>query len=271
MEVFINSLKMNLFSGFTWDVFCFKKKYLLYNLLTSNLKVRYRQSVLGLFWTLLKPLCMAGFYYFVFNKIMKVTLPNHLMFLLVGIFPWTFFSQTLMEGMESLTSHWGLLSKAPIPLQIFPLVSTLANMVTFFAALPILLGMSLVFTQPTFVLLLVFIYCFLLFLLCYGLALILSVLHVHFRDLKQMMALILQVWFFITPIMYEPSTMPKAYQWILYLNPIAFIFSGFQSVLVKGIPPQFLHFLIAVGWANGLLVLGILLHKYYTKNLVEKL
>src|SRR3954453_19323172 len=89
------------------DFFCLGKKFLVYNMVSRNLKIKYRRSVLGVFWTLLSPIAMTVVYYFVFKVILQVRMPHYLVFILSGVLPWTFFSQSLSEGMESIAGSWG--------------------------------------------------------------------------------------------------------------------------------------------------------------------
>src|SRR5690349_10337533 len=112
------------------DLFCFSKKFLVFNLVSKNLKTKYHRSFLGIFWTLISPLSMGLVYFFAFKVVMKVQQPHYLALLLCGVLPWSFFSQTLGEGTESIVNSFGLLSKVPIPLPVFPFVGALTNLTT---------------------------------------------------------------------------------------------------------------------------------------------
>src|SRR5689334_7103760 len=96
------------------DLFCLGKKFLVFNLVSRNLKLKYRRSVLGVFWTLLSPIAMGMVYYFIFKVILKVQMPYYLAFILSGVLPWTFFNQTILEGLESVVGSWSIVTKVPI-------------------------------------------------------------------------------------------------------------------------------------------------------------
>jgi ABC-type polysaccharide/polyol phosphate export permease len=122
------------------DLFCVGKKFLVFNLVSRNLKIKYRRSILGIFWTLLSPVAMGFVYYFVFKVILKVQIPHYLAFILSGVLPWSFFAQTVLEGMESIVSNWSIVTKVPIPIQVFSYVNAVTNLTTLFLALPVFIG-----------------------------------------------------------------------------------------------------------------------------------
>src|SRR4051794_1756265 len=101
-------LKMQLlavFQPFGIDLFCLGKKFLVFNLVSRNLKIKYHRSVLGLFWTLINPLAITLIFYFVFKVVLNVQIPHYLAFILSGMLPWSFFNQTMMEGMEAIVAN----------------------------------------------------------------------------------------------------------------------------------------------------------------------
>src|SRR3954471_24738544 len=93
------------------DFFCFGKKFLVFNLVSRNLKIKYRRSVLGVFWTLLSPLAMAVIYYFVFRVVLNVRIDHYAVFILSGVLPWSFFGVTTLEGLDSILGNGSLISK----------------------------------------------------------------------------------------------------------------------------------------------------------------
>lgn len=254
------------------DLFCLGKKFLVFNLVSRNIKTKYRRSVLGLFWTFLSPLAMAAVYYFVFKVVLRVQMEHYLIFILAGVLPWSFFSQTVLEGMESIVGNWGLVSKVPVPLQIFPYVGSLTNLVTLALATPILIGAALisgVSLGPSLVLLPA--YFLALFLISYCFSLILAVAFVFFRDLRHLMGIILQLWFYGTPVIYDESMIPAKYHWVLYLNPVAYVFSALHKVLVKGEWPDFMTAGIVSFWTLLALAVALGVQKRFGRGLVENI
>lgn len=254
------------------DFFCLGRKFLVYNLVDRNLKVKYRRSSVGILWTLLSPMAVASIYYFVFKVILNVQTPHYLAFILSGIMAWTFFAQTVMEGMESIVANWNLASKVPIPLQVFPYVGTVTNLVTLIIATPVIFGACLVagVSLGTSVILVPF-YFVLLFLMTYSLSLVLAIVMVYFRDLKHAGNLLMQIWFYGTPVVYDEKLIPPAYHWILWVNPLGQLFTGLHAVLVRGEWPATESIAASTAW-TVVFVLGALgVYKKLGRELVEKL
>jgi ABC-type polysaccharide/polyol phosphate export permease len=261
-----------LFQPFGLDPFCLRKKFLVFNLVNRNLKIKYRRSVLGVFWTLLAPLSVAMVYYFVFKVILNVQVPHYLAFIITGVLPWTFVAQSLMEGVESIVGAWALVSKVPIPTQVFPYVGTLTNLITLLTAVPIMIGVSIFSGVSLGYSLLTLPFFFLsLFILTYFISFSLAVGFVYFRDLRHMMTIIIQLWFYGTPVLYSENMIPAKYHWVLYVNPYALIFAGIHRILVEGkwpLPDQILGPCI---WVFLITALGLGIQKYLCSGLVERI
>lgn len=254
------------------EYFCLGKKFLIFNLVSRNLKIKYRRSILGVFWTLLSPLSMAVVYYFVFKVVLKVQMPNYLALVLSGVLPWAFFAQSTIEGMESIVNSQGLLSKVPVPPQIFPFVGVFTNLITLGLAVPIVfitafwsgvdLGTSVVLLPLLFG-------C--LFLITYGLSLILAHLFVFFRDLRHLMTLVMQIWFYGTPVIYDENMIPEKYSWILYANPLGTMFTSLHDVFARGVWPSREHLLALISWTLGITIAARLFQTQFSHEIVENL
>jgi ABC-type polysaccharide/polyol phosphate export permease len=261
-----------LFFPFGVDIFCFGKKFLVYNLVGRNLITKYRRSILGILWTLASPLSMAIVYYFVFKIVLQVQQPYYIVLILGGVLPWTFFSQTIVEGTDSIVGGAGLLSKVPIPLPVFPFVGALTNLVTLFFSSPILIGAALLSGAPIGPSIIMLPFCYLiLFLITYSISYTLGVASVYLRDLRHVTAIVMQVWFYATPVLYRQSMIPEKYRWILFVNPIGQIFAAFQTILTTGEWPDPITLGPSIIWAISLVTLVCLLHKYYFKEVVERI
>ena len=209
---------------------------LVQSLVARELKARYRGSVLGFFWSFINPLLLLLIYSFVFTFVIPARSPGHepyALFMFCGILPWTWFTASLLESSNVLISGGNLIKKVLFPAEILPLVSVLANMVHFFFGLPIL-GVFLIYYRvplqwselawfPVVV--------FVQLLLTLGLALVLSALTVHFRDLRDILSNLLTFWFFATPIIYPMSMAPAAGRRLLNLNPFTHLAISYQEIL----------------------------------------
>jgi lipopolysaccharide transport system permease protein len=210
---------------------------LIHSLVVRDLKARYRGSVLGFFWSFVNPLMLLSIYTFVFTHILQnneeKTRP-YAVFMFCGLLPWTWFSSSLLEASGSLISGGNLIKKVLFPAEVLPFVSVLTNMVHFFLGLLILAGF-MVYTGhypnpvnlPWFPLVVIVQLIFTL-----ALALILSALTVHFRDIRDLLANLLTFWFFATPIIYfyQMESVQK-FKWLFNLNPFFHLSVSYQEIL----------------------------------------
>jgi ABC-type polysaccharide/polyol phosphate export permease len=215
-------------------------------MVVRDLKARYRGSVLGFFWSFVNPLLLLSVYTFVFTKFMpRSTAPGHVplepyaVFLFCGLLPWTWFSSALLESTSSLIVGGNLIKKVLFPAEVLPLVSVFSTMVHFILGLPIL-GAFLLYYEfvapggliqlhaaelvwfPVVVLVQL--------ILTAGIALLLSSLTVHFRDIKDLMSNVLTLWFFVTPIIYSWRDATVSQFW-LNINPFTHLAVSYQEIL----------------------------------------
>ena len=216
---------------------------LLHNLVKRDLKVRYRNSVLGVLWSLLNPLLMMLVFSLIFGKMMpRDDVRQFAVFFLVGLLPWQFFTGSLMRGTVSTTDGAQMIKKIAFPREVLPTSATLSNLVNFFLAFVVLLvflyasglGLTihslwlppLVFTQLLFIL---------------GLVYFLSALNVFYRDVLMILDVLLLAWFFLTPILYPLEWLGDSQtimgitfdpaQVMRWVNPMASIIDGYRTVL----------------------------------------
>ena len=254
------------------DIFCTQKKFLVFHLVSRNLKTKYRRSIFGVLWTLLSPLAMTAVYYFVFNVVMNVQIPFRLVFFMSGILFWNFISQSIMEGMDSLVGNVGLVTKVPVPLNVFPFVGTVTNMITLLFSMPVLLGVAILSGAPLSAsIVLMPIYGLLLFLMVYSLSFCLGVMYVFLRDLKHLMGIIISIWFYASPVIYSDRMIPEKYKWILYVNPFGLFFSDIHLIWTEGGWPSLSHFVSFGSWSLFFVLAAIFFYKKFSKGLVELL
>jgi ABC-type polysaccharide/polyol phosphate export permease len=254
------------------DIFCFGKKFLVFNLVSRNLKIKYRRSILGLFWTLLTPMAMSAIYYFVFKVVLRVSIPHHLIFILSGVLVWNFISSTVLEGMESIAANVGLLTKVPVPVQVFPFVGALTNFSTLILATPVLIAATLFSAAPLTTAIFAFpVYAGLIFLMTYGISFTVGIFLIRLRDLRHIMGILMQIWFYASPVVYDESMIPEKYQWVMYLNPFGMAFADLHSIWVHGQWPSLSHFSVVVMWTTIIVLITALVHKYLSRGLIEQI
>ena len=215
----------------------FRYRGLIQSLVARELKARYRGSALGFVWSFVNPLLLLLIYTYVFTAVMPNNTEGvqpYALFMFCGILPWTWFSSSLAESANSLIAGGNLIKKVLFPAEVLPIVSVLTNMVHFFLGLPILIAFLLVYQhypRPENVLWFpVAVLVQLVFTV--ALALILSALSVHFRDIKDILANLLTLWFFATPIIYpwfQPNV--QSFRWMFNWNPYTHLAVTYQEVL----------------------------------------
>ena len=225
---------------------------LIQSLVARDLKARYRGSMLGFFWSFVNPLMLLLVYSFVFSTIMPNTtkgIQPYALFMFCGILPWTWFSASLSESTNSLISGGNLIKKVLFPAEVLPIVSVLTNMVNFFLGLLILVPSLIYYHRLHLSLDLLWFPVAVLVQLAFslGLALALAALTVHFRDIRDLLANILTLWFFATPIIYSwTQDNVKAYKALFDLNPFTHLAISYQEILFFG-PVGHWKWLLALG------------------------
>ena len=241
----------------------FRYRGLIQSLVARELKARYRGSVLGFFWSFINPLLLLLVYSFVFTFVMPAAhdprIEPYALFMFCGILPWTWFSASLTEASGSLVSGGNLIKKVLFPAEILPIVSVLANMVHFFLGLLILI-VSLIYYRrwPDPAGLLWFPVAVVIQLVfTTGLALFLSALTVHYRDIRDLLSNILMFWFFATPIIYPwQDENVRVYKWLFNLNPFTHLAVSYQEILFFDGPVGHAKWLVALGVLSIFVFLG---------------
>lgn len=238
---------------------------LIQSLVARDLKARYRGSSLGFLWSFLNPLLLLLVYTFVFTVMPGVkSTSSNAVFMFCGLLPWSWFSSSLLESSSVLVFGGNLIRKVLFPAEVLPLVTVIAGLVNFCLGLPILLGFVAYFHVPIVWSDLAWLPVIIVvqLVLTLALALLLSALTVHFRDLRDILSNVLTLWFFATPILYPLSLVqeraPKAV-WLLKLNPFAHIALAYQEVLYEPGPYGHWRNLLLVGAAS----LALLLCAYF--------
>ena len=205
--------------------------------MARDLTARYRGSVLGLFWSFVNPLLLLLIYTFVFTVVITRPpgrgLEPFALFMFCGILPWTWFESSLVEASNVLISGGNLIRKVLFPAEVLPIVSVLGGLMHFLLSLPILAAFFVYFGRPVFPpdLLWLPVIIVIQLMLTLGLALIVSALTVHFRDLRDLLANVLRLWFFATPIIYSIGDAPAGVRPLLALNPFTHLAVAYQEVL----------------------------------------
>lgn len=253
---------------------------LLATLVGRELKARYRGSALGFVWSLLNPLLLLGVYSFVFGYVFvqgrAELVDPYALFLITGLFPWVWVNTSLIEGTISLSANAGLIRKAVFPVELLPIVPVLANLVHFLLAVPVMVGALLLgryLGKPVggVEALLLPLAVLIQLPLISGLALGLSALNVHFKDVRDLLINVLQLLFFLTPILYplEWVSFPALATAIRWANPFTPFTLAYQDLLFRGTIPDLTVWLHMAVWSLVAWVVGSWLFGRLRSSLVE--
>ncbi|MCU0242008.1 MAG: ABC transporter permease [Vicinamibacteria bacterium] len=218
----------------------YRYRLLIYSLVARELKARYRGSLLGFFWSFINPLLLLLTYWLIFTQVEVFagtrpveTTPFYL-FLFCGILPWTWFNSSIAQAATVLISGGNLIKKVLFPAEILPMVTVFANMAHFLLGFPILLAFLIFTGKLSATAWLVVLPLLVQLILTLGLALLISALTVHFRDIQDLLTHLLQVWFFMTPVIYFYGHIGGVLRKILRLNPMTHIIVAYQETLFHG-------------------------------------
>ena len=249
-----------------------KFKGILFNFAISDLKIRYRNSILGIFWSLIEPLLMLGVLFFVFSTMFKFEIENFPIYLLLGIICYNFFKNGTTFALNSLTNRSSLMTQIYFPRSIPGISSGVTAAIMLILEL-VVLGIFMVvleFTPPITILILPLILA-LEFLLILGISLPLSVLNVKFKDTEFIWMVVVHAGFFLTPIFYQFDMLPDNIQSILQFSPVVQIVTMAHHVVLYGVLPSINSILYAVGSTSAIMIIGYLIFRRYQSRIVEEI
>ena len=249
-----------------------KFKGILFNFAVSDLKIRYKNSVLGIIWSLVEPLLMLGVLFFVFSTMFKFEIENFPIYLLLGIICYNFFKNGTTFALNSLTNRSALMTQIYFPRAIPGLSSGVTAAIMLLLEL-VVLGIFMVvlqYTPPITILALPLILA-LEFLLVLGMALPLSVLNVKFKDTEFIWMVVVHAGFFLTPIFYQFDMLPDYVQSVLQFSPVVQVVTMAHHVVLYGILPSVNSVLYAVGSTSIIVIIGYLIFRRYQVRIVEEI
>ena len=212
-----------------------KYRELLYFLTKRDIKVRYKQTVLGGLWAIIQPLFTMIVFTLFFGKLAKVPSDGipYPIFVYAGLLPWTYFANALAASGNSLVGSQNLITKVYFPRIIIPASASLAGILDFFIAM-LVLGVLMIYYQffPGIEILIFPCLVGLTFMCSVGVGLWLSALNVEYRDIRYAIPFLVQIWMFISPVIYPVSLVKEKYQWLLAINPMGGVINAYRASLI---------------------------------------
>ncbi len=229
---------------------------LLYFLTWRDVKVRYKQTELGIAWAIIQPLLTMLIFTLFFGRLAKIPSDNvpYPVFAYAGLLGWTFFSNAITNSGNSLVGSANLITKVYFPRMIIPGAAVAAGLVDFVIALIILVLLMIYYgVAVTWSILMFPVVVLLTTLLALAVGMWLSALNVKYRDIRFALPFLVQLWMFVSPVIYPTSLIPEKYRWLLWLNPMTGIIEGYRSSLFN-LPFNWIALAISVGMTAILLV-----------------
>ncbi|MEY2469225.1 MAG: lipopolysaccharide transport system permease protein [Actinomycetota bacterium] len=234
--------------------------------------VRYRRTSLGVLWAVGLPVLQAAVMAAVFSRLLNVRAPDYPVYVFSGMVPWTFFQSTLGQGSTAVVDNASLSSRIYFPRAVLPLVPVMSSLYGMVVSVVILVIMALGFgvsIGPEILLLIPA--AILVAVLAGSFAMVLSALHVYFRDIRFLVTAALTVWIYLTPVIYQVNMLPRALRPVVKLNPMTGVVELFRFATV-GASGTWTVSLISTGiWTVVLLILGLSLHRRFDRVFADLL
>ena len=246
-----------------------KYKPLIHELVTRDLKIKYRRSFLGYVWSLLNPLMMMTIMSIVFSYMFRFDIPNYPLYLICGQTLWSFFNESTNASMMSVIANGPLIRKVYIPKYIFPVSRVLSSFVTMGFSLVAILIVMLVTRVPfSWKLILLPVPLAFLLLFCMGIGMALSAFAVYFRDVLHLYTVVCMAWMYVTPIFYPVSALPEKVAFFFQFNPMYHYVTFFRDVVLNGAIPGATIWLGTVGFGILSFAAGMLVFRKLQRNFI---
>ena len=256
-----------------------KNKRLIWDLIKRDFKLRYLGSVLGSYWNFIHPLAMILIYTIVFSKIMKIKLGDtstepidFTIYLCSGLLPWTAFQEVILRGCSQFQDYSNFIKKIAFPKEIIHCISTGSATITFIISSSFYLLLMIQSGHGVSSVILYFpIIVMLQMIFSAGIGMTLGVFNVFIRDISQILSIIFQIWFWLTPIIYSVDRIPSEFQKFLYINPFYPFVECYHNILVHQIDPKMNHLILCLTFACVSYGMGCLILKKFQDQLTDEL
>ena len=243
------------------------------SLTSQNIKMRFERSKLGLLWYFIEPVLFIAIFYFVFSNIMVSHIDQYVFYLCAGIIPWIFFSASVQDASRCLIERQHFIRNTVLDLRVIPLSTCLAHALSFMISLAILfiilacagslrLEWSLLLLVPLIIIQLFF---------CYGICLLFAILSVMLRDVLYSIPLVMMLCFYATPIFYTVEMVPRRLRWVVDYNPMRYFIDLYRTLILGRGDSAAAKFILLVCVAAVSFVVGTVVFRKNSANLIKKL
>jgi lipopolysaccharide transport system permease protein len=241
-------------------------------LTVAEFKLRYQNSYLGYFWTLIKPLMLFGVIYLVFSVFMRYPVDNYAIYLLLGIIIWNFFSEATLMGMNTFLTKRQLVTKIYFSRASLVFASTISSLITLLLNMVIfLVFLFLSGVRPGAEAWFFALYILELYMIVTGITFVLAAFYIHFRDLQHIWEILLQIGFWLTPIIYPVTIVPQQYHRLIFLNPLARIIEYSRDIFIRHHIPEMNLNLVLAAMSLVIFIAGYAIFRSQQDSIAEKL
>ena len=247
---------------------------LIYFLAWRDVKVRYKQTIIGVAWVLLQPLAMMAIFWLLFGRMGNLPSDGmpYPLFVLVALLPWQFFSRVISESTNSLITDQRLITRVYFPRLVVPIATGLTALVDFGLAMCLVAVLMMIFgVVPGSAILFLPLIVVLMFAAALGVGFWLSALNVEYRDVMHAVPFLVQFWFFATPVVYSTSLLPEQWQFLFGLNPMTVVVDGFRWCLLGSGAGLSLMSALSAFVAMVLFVSGLIWFRRRERSFVDSL
>ena len=246
--------------------------FLLEEIVKKNFSSKYKESVLGILWTILSPLLMMALFTIVFSTLFSRNIDNYAVYFLCGWCLFTFFSSSISVSMDALRGNKSILQRTPAPKYIFVLGGVLSEFLNFLITLILLLIIMFITHAPFHfpILFCSIIPVILLFVMIVGLGLMLSIACVYYTDIKHLWSVISMMFMYASAIFYPIDIIPEPFRGYMMLNPLYWVIDQFRCFIYRGIVPNGINLINFLLLSLIILICGIIVFKKYGDKVVTK-
>jgi len=250
-----------------------KYRELFLSLVLRDIKVRYKQTIVGSLWAIIQPLTAMVLFSFFFGKIAKIPSDGipYPIFSYAGLLLWTYFSGAVNMASGSVASNAGLITKVYFPRPIIPIAATMVGLIDYAIALIILIGMMIFYKfTPTINIIFLPILLFFTWLLSAGIGFWFSATNVLYRDIKILLGFIMQLWIYATPVIY-PLSVAGNFKWIVVLNPMTGIIESHRSIFLNTPMPDLGILIYSALFAIVVFITGLFYFKSIERRFADEI
>ena len=238
----------------------------------KELKSKYKNNVLGYFWSIAHPLAFALVFYIAFKIVIKIPLQDYMVFLISGLFPWQWLATSVGTAPTVFLANVSIIKKVNFPRNIIPLTIVLQDMIHFVLSIPVIVLFMLIYDITPGWIWLVGIPLLLIiqFIFIYGIALAISSLNLFFRDLERLTGIFITLAFYFTPIIYPETMIPAKYVKLVNLNPLTPLMVSWRNLFLHN-QLDFMQLTISLSYALLFLAIGLIIYKKLSWKFAEVL